>query len=171
MKSIQLVDRILAAGECVLAVCLFIALAGILTLNILLRNLAGTSLPGTFEMAANMVLWLALVGGSLALRDQRHIKIELIHRLLPETWQRRADQAVALFGLTVMATLLVTALFFVQNEIALFGRSGWVAVIFPLFFALAAFRFGLHLVGSRDPQHPYRPEWPLRFTPKSPPPS
>jgi TRAP-type C4-dicarboxylate transport system permease small subunit len=167
MKFLTRLDRFLAACECLLAVGLFLALMGVLTLNILLRNLAGTSLPGTFEIAATLVLWLALVGGSLALRDRRHIKIEFLCRLLPSKGRRWADRAVSLFGLVVMGALWVTAVFFTQNEIAIFGRSGWKAVIFPSFFALAAFRFALQLLGA-SARYPYRPEWPALFKPKPP---
>jgi TRAP-type C4-dicarboxylate transport system permease small subunit len=168
MKLISRLDRFLAACECLLAVGLFIVLMGVLALNILLRNLAGTSLPGTIEIAATLVLWLALVGGSLALRDRRHIKIEFLCRLLPATGRRWAERAVALFGFAVMGALLVTAVFFIRNEIAIFGRSGWGAVIFPLFFALATFRFSLQLMGAISSRHPYRPEWPAVFKPKPP---
>jgi TRAP-type C4-dicarboxylate transport system permease small subunit len=168
MKLLSRIDRFLSACECLLAIGLFVALMGVLTLNILLRNLAGTSLPGTFDIAASLVLWLALVGGSLALRDRRHIKIEFLCRLLHAKGRRWADRAVSLFGLVVMGALLVTAVFFTRNEIAIFGRSGWKAVIFPSFFALAAFRFALHLLGALSARHPYRPEWPTLFKPKPP---
>ncbi|MEJ2640666.1 MAG: TRAP transporter small permease [Desulfosarcinaceae bacterium] len=167
MKLISRLDRILAACECLLTVGLFIVLMGVLTLNILLRNLIGTSLPGTFEIAAALVLWLALVGGSLALRDRRHIKIEFLRRLLPASGRRWADRAVSLFGVVVMGVMFVTAVSFTLNEIAIFGRSGWLAVIFPLFFALAVFRFGLQLLAAFA-RFPYRPEWPGVFKPKPP---
>ena len=169
MKFITKIDYFLAACECLLAVGLFLLLMGVLTLNILLRNLAGTSLPGTFEIAAALVLWLALVGGSLALRDRRHIKIEFLLRFLPAAWRRGADLGVNLFGLVVMGVLMVTAFFFTRNEIAIFGTAGWATVIFPIFFALAAFRFALQFHGALCARHPYRPEWPRLFTPKSPP--
>ena len=169
MKTILRIDRFLATCECLVAVALFTGLAGVLTLNILLRNLAHTSLPGTFEIAATLVLWLALVGGSLALRDRSHIKIEFLLRHLPSAWGRWAALAVSLFGLVVMGVLMVTALFFTHNEIAIFGRSGWTTLAFPLFFALATFRFVLQLVGALFPRHPYRPQWPSLFQPKSPP--
>jgi C4-dicarboxylate transporter, DctQ subunit len=169
MNIIHRIDRFLAACECLLAVVLFTGLMGVLTLNILLRNLAHKALPNTFEIAATLVLWLALVGGSLALRDRRHIKIEFLLRYLPPAWERWTNLAVSLFGLMVMGILMVTALFFTHNEIAIFGRSGWTTVVFPLFFALAAFRFALQLGGALFPMRPYRPEWPALFHPKSPP--
>jgi TRAP-type C4-dicarboxylate transport system permease small subunit len=169
MKILLRIDRYLAACECLLAVCLFVALMGVLTVNILLRNLAGTSLPGTFDIAATLVLWLALVGGSLALRDRRHIKIEFLLRFVPAAWHHRADLAVSLFGVAVMGGLLVTAVLFTQNEIAIFGRSGWATVIFPLFFTLATFRFTLQAYGALSPRYSYRPEWPALFTLKTPP--
>jgi C4-dicarboxylate transporter, DctQ subunit len=168
MKLLNRIDSFLSTCECLLAVGLFLVLMGVLTLNILLRNLADTSLPGTFEIAAALVLWLALVGGSLALRDRRHIKIEFLRRLLPATGQRWAERVVSLFGLVVMGVLFIAAVFFTRNEIAIFGRSGWKAMIFPSFFALAAFRFALQLLGSLSARHAYRPQWPALFKPKPP---
>lgn len=115
-----------------------------------------------------MVLWLALVGASLALRDGRHIKIEFLRRFLPVTWGRWADLAVSLFGLVVMGVLMVAALFFTQGEIAIFGVTGWTTAVIPIFFALATFRFFLHMSGALFTKRPYRPEWPALFQPKSP---
>jgi hypothetical protein len=68
-----------------------------------------------------------------------------------------------------MGGLLVASVFFTYNEIAIFGRSGWLTAIFPLFFALTAFRFALQFYGALSLRHSYRPEWPSLFTPKAPP--
>jgi TRAP-type C4-dicarboxylate transport system permease small subunit len=56
-----------------------------------------------------------------------------------------------------MAVLFFAAVGFVENELAMFGPKGWAAVILPVFFALAAFRFLIQfldqLVGTPD-RHP-----------------
>jgi TRAP-type C4-dicarboxylate transport system permease small subunit len=107
------------------------------------------------ELAPTVVLWLALVGATLALKHHRHIKIELLLRLLPKQTRLTAMVLTNLFAMTVTALLAWVAVPFVLNEVALFGRWGWVAVCFPVFFGVAFLRFFLDLLGL------IREEWDL----------
>jgi TRAP-type C4-dicarboxylate transport system permease small subunit len=48
--------------------------------------------------------------------------------------------------MAVMGILGVASIAFVRNEIEIFGSSGYVTLIFPLFFCLATFRFFIQLL-------------------------
>lgn len=148
LKWIHHLDDRLLWLERGLAVALFTLLIGIICLNIVARNFLQMTSHRLIELAPAMVLWLALVGATLALKHQRHIRIELLLRFLPPVWRRLAIVATSLFAMTVSGVLAYAAFVFVHNEIILFGAWGWLAICFPLFFLTAFFRFGVRLLNQ-----------------------
>lgn len=146
IEWIKKLDDGLEKIERAAAVILFTLLIGMICGNILARNVLHVSSYRLLELAPAVVLWLALVGATLALKRQRHIKIELLLRFLPRALQMLAVTLTSLFALGVCAVLAYSGIAFVRNEIVLFGARGWSAGCFALFFALAFFRFSLRLL-------------------------
>lgn len=152
MKPLKKIDEYIAAVEKTLIVGLFSALILSIVLNIVSRNLFKVSYPKLLELGPSFVLWLALLGSTLALKHQRHIKLEILLRFCSPGFQRTARIAVNVFGAAVMGVLGWAAIVFVQNEIAIFGSRGWLAVIFPVFFTLGLFRYVsrmIYILGDR----------------------
>jgi TRAP-type C4-dicarboxylate transport system permease small subunit len=143
---IRKADAAIARCEKVLIVVLFWGLIGLIVFNIFARNIFQTSFSKAFELAPTFVLWLALLGASLALRQGRHIRLELFLRYCPPGMRFIANVIVDLFGIIIMGILCYTAFIFVVNEMVLFGGWGAAAVIFPVFFFMAAFRLTTHLI-------------------------
>ena len=141
MRFIKQIDDFLERIEKVLAVFLFSGLALLITFNILSRNIFDYSFEKIFETAPVLVLWLALVGSSLALKKRRHIKLELLLRYCPTICRYYSNYAVSFFGMIVTGILFYSSLQFVSNEVQIFGNKGFFSVIFPLFFALSFFRY------------------------------
>ena len=141
IKTIQRLDDALALIEKSVIVLCFSLLVFFIVFNILSRNIFHLPSHKIFEASPNLVLWLALLGASLALKQQRHIRLELVLRYCSKRIRLWAAVAVSLFGASVMGILLVTSFEFVQNETAMFGAWGRLAVIFPIFFSVAAFRY------------------------------
>jgi len=141
MRFIKQIDDFLEKIEKVLAVFLFSGLALLITFNILSRNIFDYSFEKIFETAPVLVLWLALIGSSLALKKRRHIKIELLLRYCPAICRYYSNYAVSFFGMAVTGILFYSSLQFVSNEVLIFGDRGFFSVIFPLFFALSFFRY------------------------------
>lgn len=158
LAQLQRLDGIVARMEKALVVALFAAMIGLIGFNIVARNLFNHSYRIILEISPILVLWLALLGSTLALKYQRHIRLEIILRHVAPPLRRSARSAACLFGLAVMAVLLAASVKFVQNEVAMFGLKGWASVILPVFFALAAFRFLIQfldlLMGAADRQSP-----------------
>lgn len=150
-KAMRWIDKWLERLERTLAASLYLLLISLIAINITARNLWHMASHRLLELAPAVVLWLALVGATLALKHQRHIKIELALRLLPEPGRKMARVATTLFAMGVCAVLTYAAVAFLVNEIVLFGRWGWLAICFPLFFAVAFLRFGLSLANSTGP--------------------
>ena len=141
IKAIKRVDDALALFEKSVIVLCFVLLVFFIVFNILSRNLFHLPSHKLFEAGPNLVLWLALLGASLALKQQRHIRLELVLRYCSGRIRLWAAVAVNLFGALVMGILLVTSFEFVNNEIAMFGGWGRLSMIFPFFFSVAAFRY------------------------------
>ena len=145
MKYFRKIDARLAGLEKILAVVLFLLLAFGIVINIISRNLLHVSLDCVLEFSPALVLWLALIGSSLALKEQRHIKIEIFMKIAPPRLRAAARVITSVFGMGVMGILAVAAMEFVRNEIGLFGAKGWPSVIFPVFFTAAFLRFFIQL--------------------------
>jgi TRAP-type C4-dicarboxylate transport system permease small subunit len=141
IKAIKRVDDALALFEKSVIVLCFSLLVFFIIFNILSRNLFHLPSHKIFEAGPNLVLWLALLGASLALKRQRHIRLELVLRYCSDRVRLWAAVAVNLFGALVMGILLVTSFEFVKNEIAMFGSWGRLSMIFPFFFSVAVFRY------------------------------
>jgi len=125
---------------------LFSLLIALICINILTRNVFHWTSHALLELSPTVVLWLALVGATLALKQQRHIKIELLLRFLPPSTQRMATFLTRLFAMGICAMLAWASVIFVYNEIILLGVKGWLAVCFPIFFVIALFRFSVDLL-------------------------
>jgi TRAP-type C4-dicarboxylate transport system permease small subunit len=141
IKIIKRVDDALALIEKSVIILCFSLLVFFIVFNILSRNSFHLSSHKIFEASPNLVLWLALLGASLALKQQRHIRLELVLRYCSNPIRRWAAVAANLFGAVVMGILLITSFEFVNNEIAMFGNWGRLSVIFPIFFSVATFRY------------------------------
>lgn len=141
IKIVQRFDDALALIEKWIIVICFSCLIFCIVFNILSRNIFHLPSHKIFEAGPNLVLWLALLGASLALKQQRHVRLELVLRYLSNSSRMWAAVMVNLFGALVMGILLVTSVAFVKNEIAMFGTWGRLSIIFPIFFSLAAFRY------------------------------
>lgn len=141
MHLLTKIDDALEYLENAIVVALFAALILLIAFNILVRNLFGISFPKTLELTPAIVLWIALIGATLALKKGRHIKLEILLRYTGHGARRAARIISGLFGTVVMATLFIASLTFVKNEWAIFGIRGAASLAFPLFFALASFRY------------------------------
>ena len=146
MKLIQKIDDSLATIEKCLVILLYAMLVLMIGFNILSRNLFNFTSQQVLETLPVLVLWLALIGSTLAIKNQRHIKIELLLRFCSRRIRFAAHIATGLFGMAVMGILLWVSFDFVNSEIEMFGPWGLVSVIFPMFFAISVFRFTAGIV-------------------------
>jgi len=148
------IDGWLGGLEKGLILTVFAALVVVETLAIAGRNLFGISLPLLDEASPALVLWLALAGASAALGQGRHIRLELVLRHCGQRTRAIAARITGAFAFVLFLVLFVCGLTFVRNEIGLFGPKGWVAVIFPLFFALAMIRQACQFIAPVLPVPP-----------------
>ena len=148
MRFIRKFDEFLTIFEKSLVVVFFSALILLITFNVISRNLFQISFQKILEISPSLVLWLALTGSSLALRNQRHIKLEMLLRFCSDKFKAFAIISGSVFGMTVMGILFWVSIEFVRNEIVIFGKWGFISIIFPMFFAISFFRYFMQLMNN-----------------------
>lgn len=109
LAAVQAFDRRLQAvevGVCVVALALMVSLA---FLQVVLRQLQGHYFQpvGWFDRVSMlMVVWVAMLGASVATAEGRHISIEALPKLLGPTGKRRLALFVNLVAAVVTAMML-----------------------------------------------------------------
>ena len=163
MKSWERLDALLARVEQALLV-FFLALMMVTAFSqIAVRNLFGIGLTWSEPLVRYLVLWVGFLGAALAVREGRHITIEVA-----VLWRSARDsgtlKAVSHLGSAVVCSLLAyAAARFVRDEAQIgnqtfLGLPDWVPeLIVPVTFAVMALRFLLRAAQCVHP-HPAPPD-------------
>ena len=141
-------------GLLALMVTTMIALA---VTQIGLRNLFDSGIVWIDPLLRTLVLWLGLMGAMAATRDDNHIRIDILSRLLPPAMRRWSRAAGDLFAAIVCGVFAYHSARFLwmdyQDGITAFGDlPAWVAeLILPIGFGVMTLRFALLTIsGPRD---------------------
>lgn len=149
-------------------VFLLCAMIGLATMQILLRNFFDSGFVWVDPLLRVMVLWLGLIGATIASRDNKHIRIDLLSKVF-----KRGTHCLiqAVVGQISAWTCLVIAWFGMQwirldyedGMLSFAGIPAWVLeVIVPLSFGLIGLRYfmlsfswmGLFIDHLRNPEEP-----------------
>ncbi len=139
--------------EEVLLVCLVVGMLALGFLQILFRNLISVGIVWIDPVVRHLVLWIALLGASIATRENRHISIDLLSGRVSSSHYSRLQGAVQIFSAAVCFLLIHPAVRFVQNDYVAgktlaFGIPLWLAqAIMPATMLVMGVRFLLQ--GSR----------------------
>lgn len=140
-------DRIGRFAENTALVTLLSAMMVLAVGQIVLREVFSTGFVWADELIKLMVLWLAMVGSIAAARDNRHIRIDALSHILPETAIKLTRVLVDVFAAAVCGVIAWHTYRYLQLEIefedsVLIDTPAWIAhLIVPLAFALIAYRF------------------------------
>lgn len=130
--------------------------------QIVLRNAADTSLVWVDPFLRVAVLWMALLGASIAARDNDHIAIDAVARFLPDRFARMLAVFTSFCAAVICAVIAWYALQFVQSEreygsVAFAAVPAWICqTAIPTAFILIAVRYVIVAVGlatGRRPVH------------------
>lgn len=107
-------------------------------------------------LTQNLVLWVAMMGASLATREEKHIRIDALLKLFKGKMLHLANLLALLFCLAVGLLLLKASYLFVVEKMNMgetIGELGnipvwWTVMIMPIGFACINFRFFLHALKS-----------------------
>lgn len=131
---------------------LLLGMIGLGSTQILLRWTGEGSLVWGDEATRLMVLWIAMIAGIAAARDDRHISIDVLSRLLPERGKAIAAVLVALFSMTVCLALTWYSAemlrFAIEDSEVLLGGlpAWWFQSILPVGFGLISWRYLIWII-------------------------
>jgi len=133
--------------EEILLVSLVILMVTLGFLQILFRNLISVGIVWIDSLVRHLVLWIALLGASVATRENRHITIDIVSGRVSPGHYSRVQGAVQLFSALVCLLLVYPAVRFVQNDYVAgktlaFGIPLWLAQsIMPAMMLVMGARF------------------------------
>jgi TRAP-type C4-dicarboxylate transport system permease small subunit len=128
---------------------LLIAMIMLASSQILLRNVFEISFVWADPLLRIMVLWAALIGALAASRDNKHITIDVLTRVMNENARQATRIFTSLFTAVVTGIIAYHAGRFVVMEhetqnVAL-GIPAWIfEAIIPAAFGLMAIRYIIH---------------------------
>lgn len=132
-----------------LLVLVLVCLAGA---QILLRNVFETGLSWADPFLRTLVLWTGMLGALAAVRDDKHIALDVLQRFLPPHAQRIARVLTLGFAAAICVAMAWFSLGLVRVDMAEAAQVGaasslpaWLPEsILPVAFALMAVRFAVH---------------------------
>jgi len=152
MKFVNAIDRILATFEKTFIVFILIGMVVLSCLQIVLRNVFASGIPSSDIVLRHLTLGLAFVGASMATREEKHLRIDVIPRMISGQWGK-------LISLLTYTISMLVCLIFTKagwNFVALEQQSEtlfvlniplWVAKLtIPGGFLLIAFRMVLKMI-------------------------
>lgn len=131
---------------------LLLAMLLVAVSQIFLRNLLDMGLAWADPLLRIMLLWLGLLGALAASRDNKHICIDVLTRLLPQRLRCYSHCFTTVFTAAISGLIAYHSARFVLAEVeagtlAVLEVPAWCfEVIIPLAFALIALRYLLHFV-------------------------
>lgn len=149
---------IVYAVETSLLVGLVLALIGLAAGQIIARTLFDSGWAWLDPLSRVLVLWTGMLGALAAARDDRHISLDALSRLLPAKARRIARVFTLGFAAAVSAALCWYSIGLVELDresgIFAFGEvPAWqVELILPVAFALLTLRFLVRSVAAPMPE-------------------
>lgn len=124
---------------------IFMVLLGFI--QILFRNVLSVGLYWIDPLLRHSVLWVALLGASVATREDRHISIDLLSEKLGNKSRAYLQVGLNLFAAVICLILVRPAIRFVQEEYAVgkilaFNIPNWASqTVMPLMLTVLGLRF------------------------------
>ena len=131
---------------------LLAGMIGLGALQIILRWSSAGSLVWADEAIRMMVLWIAMVAGVAAAREDRHISIDVLSRFLSPGPRAITAAVVDLFAAGVCLALAWYGAIMVQfaledGDVLLTGLPAWIfQAVIPIAFLLMAYRYFLWFI-------------------------
>lgn len=131
---------------------LLLAMLLLASSQIFLRNLLEVGLVWADPLLRILVLWLGLLGALAASRDNKHITIDVLTRLMPASARQLTHVFTSLFTAIVSGLIAYHSGRFVLMEyetgnISAAGVPAWLfEIIIPVAFSLIALRYLIHFI-------------------------
>lgn len=107
-------ERVLLAGNRWLIIAMMAAMVALVFANVVCRYIFSFSIIWAEELSQYLMVWIAFLGAGLAMREGRHVAVEMLQDALPQPLGRIARVIVLLAILAFLATLVVLGVMFVS---------------------------------------------------------
>lgn len=156
MRFLKAIDSILARVESGIVVFFLAIMIVMAFLQVVLRNVFNTGILWVDPFLRHLVLWLGFLGATLATREGRHIRIDVLTRFLTPKLKRFSSIITHFFSAVVCYFLVNASVTFLVGEkqfggaVSLFTEVPiwYVQMIIPFGFALMMVRFFLKGFGD-----------------------
>ncbi len=151
-KIIRKIDAGIFAVENVAIILLLGVMVFMAFLQVVLRNFFDTGILWGDIFLRHLVLWVGFIGASIATREEKHINIDILTRVVKPAWIPYIRVGVYLVTLIICAVLTKAGYVFLSYEkeagtILFKNIPAWYfQLIIPVGFALIGFRFFLKIV-------------------------
>ncbi len=129
---------------------MLLSMIGIVLVQIFLRNFYSTGVSGGAEIVRHLVLWVAFLGAGIAARERKHIKIDIIQRVLSHRLRFLSEFITDLFAAVICGILLYASIMFVLSDkgtgttIAFFDIPIWILeLVIPLGYGAITLRYAI----------------------------
>lgn len=152
MKLLNLIDDIIAKIESVILMILLSLMVIVGFAQVVLRNLFETGISWADPMLRYTVLWLAFIGASLATKENRHINIDVLTRILSPKLKKVSFILTNSFAFSICLILLKSSIDFVRMEMKFpmeifAGFKNWMLeLIIPIGFLFMSLRFAFNIL-------------------------
>lgn len=116
IRFIFRVDKGLSLVESGILILTLSVMVVIAFLQVILRSFFSFSILWGDPLLRHLVLWIGFLGASLATREDRHINIDALTRILQPSWRRRVRVVTNLFSALVSCFLVRASFVFVRDE-------------------------------------------------------
>ncbi len=147
MKQIRQIDHILSKAEAWAIILLLSVMVILSGSQVILRNFFNQGILWADIFLRQIVLWVGLIGASLAVRERKHISIDVLPRMLPKSWSKPIRIFTDFSAGIISAFLTYAAWIFLQfekeAETVLFNNIPvwFFQTILPISFGLISIRF------------------------------
>lgn len=107
-------ERVLLACNRGLIVAMMAAMVALVFANVVSRYVLNFSIIWAEELSQYLMVWIAFLGAGLAMREGRHVAVEMLQNALPPSLARTARMIVIVAILAFLATLVVLGAMFVS---------------------------------------------------------
>ncbi len=147
MTFLRRLNNFIAKFEGWLLIFIVLFMVFLAFLQVVLRNLFAHGILWGDTFLRHLVLWIGFIGASLATKDEKHINIDALSRLLNERWKFGVQTIISLFSVVITSYLAWISWRFVMEEkefgTILFNNIPvwYFQIIIPFGFALMSLRF------------------------------
>ena len=154
MKFLKKIQAFIIQIECLSVILLLLLMIILAFSQVILRNLFNFSFIWVDVVVRMSVLWVAILGASIATSERAHIHINFGTKPLPKPYDSYLEAFLTLLTTTVCFFFSLVALEFVSVEIAsesvvdALNTPEWVfTTIFPIGFIVMTLKFLLLFLG------------------------